>query len=328
MTTPDISVVMSVYNGARRLREALDSVLSQEGVALEFIAVNDGSTDESGAILAEVASKDGRLRVIEQENAGLTKALIRGCAEARGRFIARQDSDDLSLPGRLAKQAAMLDADERLAFVSCWAYVYGPEAELLCEHRRPEDAEAATHQLRNEHTGPPGHGTVMMRREAYEKVGGYRAEFYYGQDGDLWLRLGDLGLLAYCPEFLYAFEFRGGSISAANRGAQRALGLLSHACRAARQAGHDEAPLLAEASHIRPPFGQGRPDITAGPRFIAGCLRANRDPRAARYCADVLRRRPWSPSAWAGLIGSKLTARAECARNVTAAGVAPPGGAS
>jgi glycosyltransferase involved in cell wall biosynthesis len=103
MPVPRISVVTSVYNGERYLRESLESVLSQEGVDLELIVVDDGSEDSTPEILADSATRDPRLRVLTQENRGLTVALIRGCAEARGEFIARHDLDDLSLPGRLRR---------------------------------------------------------------------------------------------------------------------------------------------------------------------------------------------------------------------------------
>src|SRR5919197_1200716 len=102
--SPEVSVVMSVYNGAANLRETIDSILNQEGVSLEFIIVNDGSTDESPRILAEYAERDLRINIIRQENQGLTRALIRGCAAAQGTYIARQDTGDISLPGRLIQQ--------------------------------------------------------------------------------------------------------------------------------------------------------------------------------------------------------------------------------
>src|SRR5262245_30164988 len=98
-TRPEVSVMMSVYNGASHLAATLDRILSQEGVALEFIVVNDGSTDKSSQILNDYAQRDSRLRVIHQENTGLTRALIRGCDAARGEFIARNDAGDISLPG-------------------------------------------------------------------------------------------------------------------------------------------------------------------------------------------------------------------------------------
>src|SRR5215472_5045758 len=98
---PEVSVVMSVYNNAPDLARTLDSILSQEGVDFEFIVVNDGSSDQSGQILNKYAQRDSRLRIIHQENAGLTRALIRGCDVARGEYIARQDAGDFSLPDRL-----------------------------------------------------------------------------------------------------------------------------------------------------------------------------------------------------------------------------------
>src|SRR5262249_54753964 len=83
-TYPEVSVVMSVYNGASHLATTLDSILSQEGVELEFIVVNDGSSDKTGQILNDYARRDSRMHIIHQENTGLTHALIRGCNVARG----------------------------------------------------------------------------------------------------------------------------------------------------------------------------------------------------------------------------------------------------
>ena len=138
ISIPKVSVVMSVYNGACYLRAAVESILSQQGVVFEFVVVNDGSTDSSGTILDEYALQDPRLRVIHQNNTGLTRALIRGCGEARGEFIARQDADDVSLPGRLASLANLLSRDDRLAFVSSHVHVMDPDGESCSlTHTRP-----------------------------------------------------------------------------------------------------------------------------------------------------------------------------------------------
>src|SRR5438067_1820873 len=128
---PDVSVVMSVYNGGHRLGATLDGIAAQRGVDFEVIVVDDGSTDSSGARLDAWAARDSRVRVIHQENRGLTRALITGCAAARGAFIARHDAGDVSLPQRLQKQRAVLAANPDLAFVSCWTEFVGPEDELL-----------------------------------------------------------------------------------------------------------------------------------------------------------------------------------------------------
>src|SRR2546422_11093904 len=92
----DISVVLGVYNGAALLNETIESVLRQEGVKLELIAIDDGSTDDTADILTGYAARDSRVKVIHQENQGLTRALIRGCWYARGKYIARQDAGEVS----------------------------------------------------------------------------------------------------------------------------------------------------------------------------------------------------------------------------------------
>ncbi len=176
MSTPQVSVVMSVYNGAATLTGTMDSFLAQEGVTFEFIVVNDGSTDGGGAILNDYARRDSRVRVIHQENTGLTRALIRGCAEARGQYIARQDAGgDVSLPGRLARQFAFLESNPTVALTSCGTRFVGPEGEFLYEMvQQGDELQRGLEQLRiDQIRGPSHHGSTMFRRAAYQCVGGY-----------------------------------------------------------------------------------------------------------------------------------------------------------
>ena len=100
---------MSVYDGERFLREAIDSILTQTFHDFEFIIVNDGSTDGSAAILDSYAKSDARLRVYDQANRGQCASDNRGCKLARGKYIARMDADDVSTPDRLEKQIAFLE---------------------------------------------------------------------------------------------------------------------------------------------------------------------------------------------------------------------------
>ena len=132
-TSSEVSVVMSVYNGASNLAATMDSILSQEGVEFEFIVVNDGSTDKTGEILDDYARRDDRVRVIHQENTGLTRALIRGCAAATGEFIARQDAGDVSLAGRLALQLDVFRNNSNVVMTSCGTRFVGPGNEVLYE---------------------------------------------------------------------------------------------------------------------------------------------------------------------------------------------------
>src|SRR5687767_4726483 len=99
-----ISVVMPVYNGQRFLARAMDSLLAQSVREFELIVVDDGSTDESPALLDRYARTDARVRVIRGDHAGISAALNRGIADARYGWIARMDADDEALPDRFARQ--------------------------------------------------------------------------------------------------------------------------------------------------------------------------------------------------------------------------------
>ena len=100
MVRPKVSVLMSVYNGERYLREAVESILNQTFTDFEFIIIDDGSTDSSRAILASF--DDPRIVLLQNEtNIGLTRSLNEGLSLARGKYIARQDADDASLLERL-----------------------------------------------------------------------------------------------------------------------------------------------------------------------------------------------------------------------------------
>ncbi len=298
-THPQVSVVMSVYNDANYLREALDSILQQQGVTLEVIVVNDGSTDESGAILADCARQDSRVNVIDQPNAGLTVALIHGCRLARGQYIARQDSDDSSLPGRLAKQLAFLEANPRAAMVSCSTKFIGPAGEMLYVADGPEGLDSATNKLRAldpaRIKGPNGHGSVMFRRSNYESVGGYRADFRYAQDLDLWMRLTDAHFMAFLPDVLYCVRVTCNSISMTQFAAQRELAKVIVACREARSSGGDESALLRRAAAICA-AAQHRVEVNgfAGEYFIGKLLYHQRDSAAIDYLRRAVQAKPWN----------------------------------
>lgn len=298
--TPDVSVVLSVFNGAADLEATLDCLLSQEGCDFEVIAINDGSRDDSGASLDRRAATDARLRVIHQPNAGLTLALIRGCLEARAPLIARHDVGDTSLPGRLARQAAVLRAQPALAFVSCKYLLVGPGDEPLAE---PSGSPGGSENLRNRDGSLvpfPHHGTVMFRKDTYLAAGGYRPEFYFAQDVDLWSRLIDQGDLGFVPEVLYQVKFDMGSITARHRPAQQALRALAAEARALRHAGQSDADVLSRARAIRPggnltpaPHTPRHRSEAQAAYFVGSCLADRGDQRARKYFEAAVRADPF-----------------------------------
>jgi glycosyltransferase involved in cell wall biosynthesis len=294
---------MAVHNGAGDLEATLDSIVSQEGPPLELIAVDDASTDATGAILARYASQDARVRLLRNaENRGLTASLIRGCDAARARRIARNEAGDLSLPGRLARQAAVLEADPGVVLVSCWTELVGPYLEPLYVTRGTEAAAREAIGIVDLGSksgvidGPTHHGSAMFRASTYREVGGYRAAFYYSQDWDLWFRLAERGTFRIVPEVLYRARLTPGSISSAARERQHALGALAVEALAARQQGRDDAEIVARAAAIRL-------------YFIGEALRRNGDARARRYLRDAVRAQPWLARAWWRWLQSLVTTR-------------------
>jgi glycosyltransferase involved in cell wall biosynthesis len=122
---PLISVVMPVYNAAQYLREAIDSILNQTFRDFEFIIINDGSTDRSLEIIQSY--NDDRIRLINQKNTGLAKALNNGIAIAKSDFIARMDADDISIPERLTSQFSFLESNVDVVAVGSNAEVIDKE---------------------------------------------------------------------------------------------------------------------------------------------------------------------------------------------------------
>lgn len=304
---PQVSVVMSVYNGAGNLSETLDSVLSQEDCDFELVVVDDGSTDATANILDGYAMRDKRLRVIHQENTGLTRALIRGCAEARGEFIARQDAGDISLPSRLQKQSGFLREHADAVMTGCAVQFTGPLHEPLYVTSKPMlELDAGFRVLDIDRlSGPPHHGGTMFRREAYQKAGGYRATFVVAQDIDLWLRLSELGKCLGMAEVLYQARLEAGSISSRRRDEQFRSGTLALECARARRAGGDDSDLLdTYVPTLTPKKTVDSFEKARFHYFIASCLNEHDRSAAKRYYRAVLKENPFHLKALFRLIAS------------------------
>ena len=207
---PKVSVLMSVYNGIPYLQEAVDGILAQTFTDFEFIIVDDGSSDETPAVLDRYT--DSRIvRLRNESNLGLTRSLNCGLAVARGEYVARQDADDVSLLGRLARQVSYLDSHPHIALVGT-AYVEVREASG--NHRvmtMPLEHKEISMQLFYQNCFC--HGSVMARRACLEAVGGYDEQFEVAQDRDLWLRLAEHFELANLPEPLYHLRISSASIT-------------------------------------------------------------------------------------------------------------------
>ena len=202
--TPLVTVVMSVYNGARYLRQAVDSILNQSFSDFEFIIIDDGSTDDSMAIINTY--QDTRIRLVENVgNLGLPTSLNRGIREAKGKYIARQDADDVSLPARLEEKLHYTEQTvDRAVVGSGWEYIdiYGDrfgQVAIASDH-----SEIMKDLIPNKLKFP--HGCYFMRKEALEAIGGYDERFFYTQDYDLLLRMSKEFKLGAVSSVLYQFR--------------------------------------------------------------------------------------------------------------------------
>jgi glycosyltransferase involved in cell wall biosynthesis len=294
-----ISVVLAVYNDAAHIGATLDSILRQTEPDFELIVIDDGSTDTTSSILAAYAQRDERIRVITQSNAGLTRTLIRGCAEATAPLIARHDSGDLSHPDRFRRQLVLLTGDVVLA--ACATQFVGPEGEPLYVTRvdAEETRQSLLHDDATKIHGIAGHGSAMFRRDAYLRAGGDREPFYFAQDLDLWVRLAKEGRFAADDEPLFTVLVEPRSITTVNHDRQV---MMKEIIVALRDNPGQTNELLAQAAAVRPRRGISP---AAGLYFIGRCLRKQRDARARRYFVRTIAHDPLHWRAWLSLLSGR-----------------------
>ena len=214
---------MSVYNGERYLREAMDSILCQSLEDFEFIVIDDASTDGTADILA--GYRDPRLVLARnRENLGLTRSLNRGLQIAKGEFIARQDADDISLPERLAVESAFLKENPDTILVSSNIEYINSEGRRLGRSDRACPPELVSWFLMfYNHVG--GHSQVMFRRQEALRLSGYSESMRFSQDHDLWLRMNKIGKIAILPDVLVRCRRHDQSISKTARNEQETLSI-------------------------------------------------------------------------------------------------------
>jgi len=202
---------MSVYNGENYLKEAIESILNQTFRDFEFIIINDGSTDSTGDILARYQQVDNRILVYKQENRGLIASLNRGCQLAKGKYIARMDADDISLPERLAREVNYLETHPDIGVLGTWM-------EYIDENSVPQNKLCAptTPNLIKWFLlfgCPVAHPSVMIRRDTIETLGLYRPEALHAEDYDLWSRASLITRITNMPEILLQYRTWEGNIS-------------------------------------------------------------------------------------------------------------------
>jgi glycosyltransferase involved in cell wall biosynthesis len=200
-----VTCILPVHNGARYLRDAIDSVLSQTHPLLETMVVDDGSTDGTADV---IASYGDRVRVVRQTNAGVAAARNQGLALARGDLIAFQDADDVWYPERVARQVAR--------------FGMRPGLELCSAHLQnfwvPELAQEADRYSDDLRSKPfPGYGTpptLLLRKALFDTVGLFNASLRVGSDVDWFVRAIERGVvMEILPDVLVRRRLHTGNIS-------------------------------------------------------------------------------------------------------------------
>ncbi len=217
---------MPVHNGKPYLEEAVKSILSQTYRDFELIAVDDASSDNSFNVLEKYAKKDIRIKIIKNEkNIGLTKSLIKAASIAKGSYIARQDADDISLPKRLEKQIDFLSHNPSYGAIGTRAGIINKDGKFIKKADVPMTWFMTKLILKFGNCFL--HGSMMMRKEDYDNAGGYRNNFYFGQDFDLWLRISNKKKMKNLGERLYLWRTTGANISSLKTDVQFKSGALA-----------------------------------------------------------------------------------------------------
>jgi len=224
---------MAVLDGERYIKDAIDSILSQSFRDFEFIIINDGSTDNTAGILQQYAQLDERLVVYHQENRGLIAALNRGCRLARGKYIARLDADDISVPDRFEKQVDFLDRHPTVGVLGGALKLINPKGASFYEWRCPLDDRQIKEELRRGNC--MRHSAIMMRKEAFDATEGYRRSFLHAEDYDLWLRMAERVEMANLPDVLVYCRVHARQVSATHLRQQTLSSLAAQAAARIRQ---------------------------------------------------------------------------------------------
>jgi GT2 family glycosyltransferase len=216
----EIAVILPVRNSADYLPFALDSILSQTVPELDVLVIDDRSADDTARVAGAYQRRDSRVRVAAAEGSGLVDALNQGIATTTARLIARMDADDIALPERLERQRDYLRAHPEVAVV-------GTQVRFIGEDGRPSGktstlpASPADVQRTLMKFCCIRHPSVMIRRSALEKAGGYRKQLPHAEDLDLWLRIAEHGELANMEEVLLEYRQHAAQVSQLRTWTQR-----------------------------------------------------------------------------------------------------------
>lgn len=209
-SNPLVSVVLSVFNDEAYVRESIESIIEQTYSNLEIIIINDGSNESTVKILEEYQEKDNRIKLIHQSNKGLALSLNRGMELASGFYIARMDSDDISLKGRIATQVKALLKNKDVVALGSNADVIDRDGVYIYKIEKPLTWDEIKKTL--PYRSPFIHPSVIFKREEALKVGGY-PNVPVGQDLLFFSKLSKIGKFMNIDESLIKYRINPMAVS-------------------------------------------------------------------------------------------------------------------
>ena len=210
MDNPLVSVFIPVYNSENYISDTLESILNQTYENLEILIVDDGSTDRSVEKIRQY--RDVRIRLLQNgENRGIPFTRNVGLQEARGKYVAIMDSDDIAYPERIERQVAYLETHEEIDAVGSFYIQFGGRFRKRVKSRFVDHEELRIMLL---FYNPIANPSVMLRKSSLEKRNlRYHEEYFVAQDYQLWSQLSKTGKIEIMPEFLLKYRFGHENIS-------------------------------------------------------------------------------------------------------------------
>jgi glycosyltransferase involved in cell wall biosynthesis len=210
---PAISIIMPLYRSQKFLKESIDSVIKQTFSDFEFLILVDDASEETVSILDEYRKSDNRINIFYNSNLGLINSLNMGFEKAKGKYVARMDSDDVCFPSRLEKQYVYMEAHPEIGILGTGytTSVYHPiNNPGLIKWRLIYD-NCLTHS------------SIVIRSSIIKEIGNYRLGAKYAEDYDLWVRASHITNIANHQDVLMKYRFHDENVSSINLGDQEKM---------------------------------------------------------------------------------------------------------
>lgn len=237
---PEVSVLMSCFNGSRWLHQSIDSILAQSFTSFELILINDGSSDDTWEIIESYRDIDCRVVAINKNNTGLADSLNSGIFIAKGKWIARLDQDDLSESTRLEEQVCFMLKHPNVVLLGSGFIEFEENNKVIKKHTYPSNHKELVKNLERSKRFFP-HSSAFYKVEVVKQLGGYNKRIHRAEDRCLWLELASKGSIACLPNPLVKIRKHADQMSLDEKGKSQLCDAISvEVCYFLRKRGYED----------------------------------------------------------------------------------------